>query len=156
MPIDISQRLKQIPPLWSERIITRWLFDTNQMPLKGHWRRRKSVRERRAERERHRQRERETERKKKKDRGQTKSERQRVSLSLSQLAVFQVITQVLPFSFLLALLLPLKVTLTAHTHTAQKALTVWAYRGTYIHLQSSLWIPFHPLKDCFEPVVYVC
>lgn len=110
-------------------------FDTNQMPLKGH--RRKWETDRQEEKEM------EKERQKKKDRrGQTKSERQRLILSLGQLAAFQVITQVLPFSLSLALLLPLEVILTAHTsthtHTTHKAQTVWAHRGTYIHLQSSL------------------
>lgn len=73
----------------------------------------------------------------------------RVILSFSKQAVFQVITQVLPFSFSLALLFPWKqYWLLTHSHTTQKkAQTVWAFRGTYIHLQSSLYISFPPLKD---------
>lgn len=72
-----------------KRIIARRLFDTNQMPIKGQ--RREKVHERMSEEEREAGRKRKT-------KAQTKSERQRVSLSLSQLAVFQDITQVLPFS----------------------------------------------------------
>lgn len=95
MPIAISQRLKQIPPLWYARIITCWLLTQIKCLLKV-------IEERKCKRERG----------KRKTGGQTKSKRQRVTLSLSHLAVFQVINQVLPFSF--TLLLPLEVTLTAH------------------------------------------
>ena len=68
----------------------------------------------------------------------TKSERQRVNLSLSQLAVFQVITQVLPFSFSLSLLLPLKVTLTAHIRSTEGTNCV----GIQRHMYSITKLPF--------------
>lgn len=103
MPEDISQRLTQIPPSFA-RIMTHWIFDTNQMHLKGHRRERvKEIDRSQRERERQKEQERQT------------TVKDTVILPLSHLAVFQVITQVLYFSFSLALLLPLELPLTAQT-----------------------------------------